>query len=145
MNSADRSIALVDAALRRRFYFVPFFPDEPPIQDLLRRWLAKHKPGLLWLADVVDLMNQRLGDRNMAVGPSHFLRPELNEEWIRLIWDFAILPYLAEQFIEGEARLAEFELDRLRAAWASGGPSVSALGSPVATDGLADGADAPPA
>ncbi|MBK6767693.1 MAG: AAA family ATPase [Ardenticatenales bacterium] len=144
MNSADRSIALVDAALRRRFYFVPFFPDRPPIQDLLRRWLARHKPALSWLADVVDLLNERLGDRNLAVGPSHFLRPDLNDEWIHLIWDFAVLPYLAEHFIEDEARLAEFGLERLRAALSAGGTFLGGGGSPTLTDEMANGADASP-
>ena len=40
MNTADRSIALIDAAMRRRFHFVPFFPHEGMMKDLLRRWLA---------------------------------------------------------------------------------------------------------
>jgi 5-methylcytosine-specific restriction enzyme B len=115
MNTADRSIALLDAALRRRFYFVPFFPDEPPVQGLLRRWLRQHKPALEWVADVVDRANAQLGDRNIGIGPSYFMRSSLTDDWVELIWEHAILPYLGEQFFGEEERLSEFALNRLRA------------------------------
>jgi 5-methylcytosine-specific restriction endonuclease McrBC GTP-binding regulatory subunit McrB len=123
MNTADRSIALLAAALRRRFYFVPFFPDEPPIKGLLRRWLDVNKPGLEWVADVVDDANRRLGDRNAGIGPSYFMRANLTEEWVDLIWEHAVLPYLGEHFFGEEERLAEFELNRLRYGITPGEPS----------------------
>jgi hypothetical protein len=113
MNTADRSIALIDAALRRRFYFVPFFPDEPPVQGLLRRWLGRHRPDMLWVADRVDQANVLLGDQHAAIGPSHFMKHNLDDEWLRVIWQHSILPYVAEHFFGQEDRLAEFELDAL--------------------------------
>jgi 5-methylcytosine-specific restriction enzyme B len=114
MNAADRSIALVDVALRRRFYFVPFFPDAPPVEGLLRRWLGVHKPQLLWVADVVDRANALLQDRHAAIGPSHFLRADLDEEWVGLIWEHSVLPTIAEQFFGDDAALEGFRLEKLR-------------------------------
>ncbi len=96
MNTADRSIALVDLALRRRFHFVEFHPDRPPIQGLLRRWLDRHDPGMTWIADVVEEANRRLDVRTAAVGPSYFMREGLNEARVRLIWNHNVLPYLEE-------------------------------------------------
>ncbi len=115
MNTADRSIALVDSALRRRFHFVPFFPDTAPIDSLLRRWLADRKPELGWVADVVDRANALLDDRHVAIGPSHFLKDHLDEQLVQRAWEFSVLPYLEEHFFADPDQLRQFELARLRA------------------------------
>lgn len=114
MNTADRSIALLDSALRRRFYFVPFFPDEPPISSLLRNWLKSNKPDYLWLADVVDSANERLGDRHNAIGPSYFLDKDLDDDWIETIWKHAIIPYIEEYFYDQKDVVKEFSLESLK-------------------------------
>ena len=115
MNTADRSIALMDAALRRRFHFAPFFGDQPPIQGLLRRWLERNRADMSWVADLVDLANERLGERHLSIGPSYFMGDpeELDEVRVRRIWRRAVLPYIEEQFFGNEERLAEFDFDRL--------------------------------
>ena len=114
MNTADRSIALVDLALRRRFHFFDFYPDEPPVEGLLGRWLQRNAPDMRWVAGVVDEANRRLDDRHAAVGPSHFMRQGLDEQWVRLIWDHAVLPYIGEHLFGEPDRLREFRLDALR-------------------------------
>ena len=116
MNTADRSIALVDLALRRRFYFVEFHPDEPPVKGLLRRYLEANAAGMEWVADVVDLANDALrNDRHAAIGPSYFMRPGIDDAAVARIWKHSVLPYIEERlFGERDDRLGEFDLDRLR-------------------------------
>ena len=114
MNTADRSIALVDLALRRRFHFVEFHPGKPPIQGLLTRWLQRNAPRMAWVADVVDQANDRLDDRQAAIGPSYFMRERLDEEMVRLIWEHNVFPYIEEHLYGQHERLTDFELDALR-------------------------------
>ena len=131
MNTADRSIALVDLALRRRFYFVEFDTNEEPVKGLLRRWLNKNELGdMTWVADVVELANQKLvngrpDDRHAAIGPSHFMKKDLDDAQAKRIWKHAVLPYIEEHLFGEPNRLREFELDALRRQ--GGSDSASAL------------------
>ena len=116
MNTADRSIALVDAAMRRRFHFVPFFPNKGPMEDLLVRWLeANDEPG--WVADLLKLVNEelmeRLGGPDLQIGPSHFMRPGLTEAVVRRIWDYSVLPYIEEQLHGDQAGISDYQFARV--------------------------------
>ncbi len=116
MNTADRSIALVDLALRRRFHFVEFHPDKPLIEGLLGRWLDRHAPKMHWVEQVVAKANQKLDDRHAAIGPSYFMPrdKQLDEERVRRIWKHSVLPYVEEHLFGHPDLLAEFDLGKLR-------------------------------
>ena len=134
MNTADRSIALVDLALRRRFYFKEFHPGKWPVKDVLRSWLAENVPNLHWVADLVDEANRRLGDDDAAIGPSYFMRKGLDQEGLRLVWQHSVLPYIEERLFGESDRLAAFDLDSLLQA-ASGGEQDSTESDTTEQDG----------
>lgn len=117
MNTADRSIALVDLALRRRFYFVEFHPDEEPVRGVLRRWLeAKAMTEVMWVADVVERANELLkDDRHAAIGPSYFMKDGLDDAMIERIWKHSVLPYIEERRFGGDEVSDDFNLDKLKA------------------------------
>ena len=123
MNTADRSIALVDLALRRRFHFVDFHPDKPPIRGLLERWLNSRAPDKAWIADVVNRANKTLGDWHAAIGPSYFMKEGLDDKKVKMIWEHNVLPYIEERLFGERDRLAEFELRKLRSGGDNGAAS----------------------
>ena len=124
MNTADRSIATVDVALRRRFQFVPFIPDdrdENPISGLLGRWLAANDEPA-WVADLVDGVNQQLrkelGGDHLLLGPSYFMTKGLDRDQLSLIWRYQIGPMLNDLFF-GDERAKRFRFDSV---WKEHGP-----------------------
>ena len=141
MNTTDRSIALVDAALRRRFYFFGFFPDALPVEGLLSRWLEKNVPDWKWVSDLVDLANRKLEDRHLGIGPSHFMKedPPLNEDRVRFIWEHAVIPYIEEQCFGDEGRLREFDYDRLKGELREASPQQTS--GDIGPDGAAEEGD----
>ncbi|TXH28362.1 MAG: AAA family ATPase [Mycobacterium sp.] len=98
MNTADRSIALVDAAMRRRFAFLALHPSEEPTNGILRNWLAdKGRPSEV--ADLLDELNARIDDADFKIGPSYFMRRAIYDgdgRGLERVWRTAILPLLEE-------------------------------------------------
>ncbi len=115
MNTADRSTALVDHALRRRFAFYPLFPDDDEfVRPMFEGWLAEHAPAGAWAAHLLRELNEWLEPevgRDLLIGHSYFMRPGLDEDAVREIWRFQIEPLLAEYFAGVPERLAELDLD----------------------------------
>ena len=122
MNTADRSIALVDLALRRRFYFVEFHPDDEPVKGVLRRWLEANHPDMGWVADVVERANELLkDDRHAAIGPSYFIKDGLNDDKVKRIWKHSVLPYIEERRFGGDEVSDDFDLEKLKGSIKAGG------------------------
>ena len=110
MNTADRSIALVDHALRRRFAFLALDPD----YDVLRGFHARHATGFAvgGLIEMLKRLNREIGDKHYAIGISFFLHERL-QEYIEDIWRMEIEPYLAEYFFDNPHKAAEFAWEKV--------------------------------
>ena len=120
MNTADRSIALVDLALRRRFEFVPFHPTEGPVKNVLQKWLKKKtmegkvEEDIEWVSDVVEEANRLLEKyEHAAIGPSYFMKECLTEKVVRRIWKHSVLPYIEDLLFGDDNSLDQFALDQL--------------------------------
>ncbi|MBM7057822.1 DUF4357 domain-containing protein [Streptomyces durocortorensis] len=120
MNTADRSIALVDAAMRRRFAFVELSPRIEPTRGLLRCWL-KAKERDSEPADLLEALNARIDDPDFQVGPSYLMKPGVYREGgLERTWRTKILPLLEEHhYGEGVDSEGRYGLPALRKALAS--------------------------
>ena len=134
MNTADRSIALLDSAMRRRFSFFELHPDVAPVAGILDRWVKDHPQSFAlpaWFAE----LNARIREREDRIGPSYLLRPEnLTANDLAAIWTENLLPLLEERHLgTGVDVASRFALNSLLSALQLG----AAVDAVLATDGSA--------
>ncbi|MWV61067.1 AAA domain-containing protein [Helicobacter saguini] len=133
MNTADRSIALIDTALRRRFSFVEMMPDSTLLKNI---WLVKHddknqadenyidindNEEAEILSKILESINNRIEfllDREHTIGHSFFYERaifytddelgewyELSLDSLKFIFKNKIIPLLQEYFYEDYAKI----------------------------------------
>lgn len=123
MNTVDRSISLVDAAIRRRFPFVELHPSVEPTKSVLESYLkANHADGLR--ARLLAELNSRIDERDLQIGPSYLMRRSASTQaGLERIWKYDILPLLEDHFYgqrSPEVVREQFGLDTLLASVENG-------------------------
>jgi 5-methylcytosine-specific restriction protein B len=109
MNTADRSIALVDHALRRRFAFIHLRPQ----YSVLEKYHHEKGYDAAALVKLLRRLNQAIDDPHYEVGISFFLRPDLATH-LEDIWRMEIEPYLEEYFFDQAAKAKQFLWEDLK-------------------------------
>ena len=97
MNTADRSIALIDTALRRRFSFVEMQPESSTLKDVLVDGID--------ISQMLDTLNKRITvllDREHTIGHSYLLSLKTTPtiENLAAIFEYTIVPLLQEYFYD---------------------------------------------
>lgn len=110
MNTADRSIALMDTALRRRFQFEEMMPDAQILRDIGADIIVSDAGVELNVADMLEKINQRieyLYDREHTIGHAFFtgLKDEPTVDKLAGIFKKSVIPLLQEYFYEDYSKI----------------------------------------
>ena len=116
MNTADRSLAMVDYALRRRFRFITLRPE---FSKKFKQFLAARGAETTLIEKVVDRMavlNRQIADDTKNLGPgyqighSYFcpadgIKPD--DAWFRRVVDSEIVPLLQEYWLDDDRKVKQ--------------------------------------
>ena len=113
MNTADRSLALMDYALRRRFAFFDFAPAFS--SEGFKNYLAeKDSPKLEKLITAVESLNstisadESLGD-GFRIGHSYFCTDdEITDEWLKSVVEYEVIPLIKEYWFDEPTKVRDW-------------------------------------
>ena len=113
MNTADRSLALMDYALRRRFEFFDFAPAFS--SEGFKNYLSeKDSPKLEKLIAAVESLNstistdESLGD-GFRIGHSYFCTDdEITDEWLKSVVEYEVIPLIKEYWFDEPTKVRDW-------------------------------------
>ena len=116
MNTADRSLAMMDYALRRRFAFFDFAPAFS--SDGFRQYLAdKNNEKLEKLISMVENLNiaisndESLGD-GFRIGHSYFCTDkDITGSWLKAVVEFELIPLLKEYWFDEPTKVRDWSMN----------------------------------
>lgn len=116
MNTADRSLAMMDYALRRRFAFFDFAPAFS--SDGFRQYLAdKNNEKLEKLISMVENLNiaisndESLGD-GFRIGHSYFCTDkDITDSWLKAVVEFELIPLLKEYWFDEPTKVRDWSMN----------------------------------
>lgn len=118
MNTADRSLAMIDYALRRRFSFFDMKPefDSKGFEDYQKSLGDETFDKII--SEVKELNHEIENDKSLGrgfcIGHSYFCgRESCDREWLSGVVEYDILPMLGEYWFDEPARVSKWE-KRLR-------------------------------
>ncbi len=116
MNTADRSLAMIDYALRRRFSFFDMKPgfDSEGFGKLQKEQNSEKLDRLIELIQKLNevIKNDRSLGEGFCIGHSYFCFNEKNvctDENLKRIVDYDILPTLSEYWFDSENKVKEWK------------------------------------
>lgn len=115
MNTADRSLAMIDYALRRRFSFFdmePAFVNSEGFKDYQNSLDNETFNTLIDI--IIDLNKEIASDRSLGkgfcIGHSYFCgRSSCTHEWLKAVVEYEIIPMLSEYWFDDEIKLQRWE------------------------------------
>jgi hypothetical protein len=105
MNTADRSLALVDFALRRRFHTIEMSPN----REVLSAHLARRGDDGEMVLGLFDLVQAEVKTRDFCPGHSYWMGDDISADGLRRVWRYELRPYLTEYWFEHQNLLDALE------------------------------------
>lgn len=114
MNTADRSLAMIDYALRRRFSFFDIEPGFDSEGFMKYQEELNNETFSLLVSKVQELNNEIALDKSLGkgfcIGHSYFCgQTECSDEWLHSIVDYDVLPMLSEYWFDDTGKQQRWE------------------------------------